>query len=345
MGPVAGILFCGFVVSCFPGKTPEAEPVSREAPKPPEQFLPVDYKGDRAASARITLEELAEAERTSGFSLGMGLTESMLRVEAGDYGGAMIAAYKELSWMYAYGGGLTPEHIEEGLSTALASYQVEGGDGPAGDPSTDSYKRMETAFLASRGILAFHRGQWAEAQRVLDRLFDPEDEPDSFAQWMRLVCVLEGGGAPRTALAAYGAIRARYETFPEYWYRGARHFAAPVRNDYAEICINLAPQGPYGEECRRIIAQGVGLSPAFGQDIMSRLEIEERVTRSIVSEDPGVLKELYPLLALPDNPYTLYAAGALRALAPVEGYREWFAGEAARSSGRLAERLRYISKG
>ena len=71
----------------------------------------MDYDRDPAAAARITLKELAETERSSGFSLGMGLTESMLRVDAGDYGRAMIAAYKELSWMYAYGGGLTPEHI------------------------------------------------------------------------------------------------------------------------------------------------------------------------------------------------------------------------------------------
>jgi hypothetical protein len=341
MVPLAGILFCGSVVSCFTGKAPEAGPVSGPVSGPVE-VLPVDYEGSR--TDLITLGDLAEAERSSGFSPGMGLTESMLRVDAGDYGGAMIAVYKELSWMYAYG-GLRPENIEEGLLTALAPYQDKEGNGPTGDPSTEIYKRMEIAFLASRGILAFHRGQWAEARRILEGLFKPEDEPDSFAQWMRLVCILEEEGASRTTLAAYGAIRARYETFPEYWYRGARHFVGPLRNNYAESCINLAPQGPYGEECRRIIAQAVGLSPASGKDMLSRMEIEERVTRSLAAGNPGVLGELCPLLALPDNPYTLYAAGALRALAPVEGYREWFAGEAARSSGRLAERLLYISKG
>ncbi|MDR2177387.1 MAG: hypothetical protein LBP20_05030 [Treponema sp.] len=349
MVPVVGILFCGSVVSCAAGKAPETVPPGPTAPKPasnPGGFLPVDYENARkdaqAIAGLITLEELAETERSSGFSQGMGFAESMLRTLAGDSAGAMIATYKELFWMYAYG-LLGLEHIEAGLTMALDSYQDEKGTGPQEESAAEA-KRLEAALRASQGILAFNRGQWAEAREVLESLFNPEDEPDSFAQWMRLVCILEEG-APRSALAAYGAIRARYAAFPAYWYRGARHFSSPMRNDYAEKCINLAPQGPFVEECRRIIAQGVGLSPEFGKDLLSRLEIEERVTRSLTSEDPGVLKELCPLLALPDNPYTLYAAGALRALAPVEGYRDWFTEEASRASGRLAERLRYIAQG
>ncbi|MDR3160352.1 MAG: hypothetical protein LBU28_01915 [Spirochaetaceae bacterium] len=344
--PAAGLLFCAFAVSCFIRTAPEAEPAAGPVSNPTE-FLPADYEETKpaatAAAGFMTLEELAEVERSSGFSRGMGFTESALRIKAGDYGGAMIATYKELFWMYAYG-ILAPEHIEDGLIAALSAYRNDAGTGPA-DPSTEASERLQTAILASQGILAFHRGQWAEARGILERLFTPEDEPDSFAQWMRLVCVLEGDGEPRTALAAYGAIRARYESFPAYWYRGARHAAGLIRNDYAEICINLASQGPYVEECRQIIAQGVGLSPELGKDIMSRMEIEDRVRQSLAAEDPGVLRDLCALLALPDNPYTLYAAGALRALAPVEGYREWFTGEASRASGRLAERLRYISKG
>ena len=54
------------------------------------------------------LEEIAELERSGGFVPGLGLAESNLRESSGDYAGAVLAVYKELSWAYGRGeGGVT----------------------------------------------------------------------------------------------------------------------------------------------------------------------------------------------------------------------------------------------
>jgi hypothetical protein len=77
----------------------------------------------------------------------------------------------------------------------------------------------------------------------------------------------------------------------------------------------------------------------------TKFEIEETICRSLNPGDPGILSSLIPLISLPDNPYTVYAVGALRALVSVPKYRDFFNEQAAVSKGRLAERLVYISRG
>lgn len=332
---LAGIV----LTACFPEAL-------RETPPEPEaagtEFLPAAYGGNGTYAA--ALDELAETERSGGFEPGIGLTESMLREGSGDYGGAVIAAYKELSWAYGLGGGITREGIAEGLGAVRSLYESPGENSSPVDPSLGEAER-EKALRAVRGLLAFHHGQWTDARLSLEALFDARDEPDSFAQWMCLVCRLEEGEPSRQVFAAYGAIRARYERFPEYWYRGARNFSGNLRGEYAEGCINLAPRGPFAEECRGILAEALGLSFEEKNNVKTLAEIETSVVRAVASDTPGVLTELFGLLSLHDNPYTLYAAGALRALAVQEDFRTWFAREAAGSSGRLAERLFYISRG
>jgi hypothetical protein len=327
------------LTACFPDAL-------RETPPEPEpagtEFIPAAYRG--AGTYAAALEELAETERSGGFEPGIGLPESMLREGLGDYGGAAIAAYKELSWAYGLGGGITREGIAEGLGAVLSLYEIREENPDLIDPSLGEEER-EKALLAVRGLLAFHHGQWTKARLSLETLFDARDEPDSFAQWMCLVCRLEEGESSRQVFATYGAIRARYERFPEYWYRGARNFSGNLRGEYAEGCINLAPRGPFAEECRGILAETLGLSFEEKNNIRTLAEIETSVVRALSSDTPGVLTELFGLLSLHDNPYTLYAAGAMRALAVQEDFRTWFAREAAASSGRLAERLFYISRG
>ncbi|MDR0590138.1 MAG: hypothetical protein LBG25_06295 [Spirochaetaceae bacterium] len=349
------VLLCFMAAACFPGKNQEAPPEQGAAagailPAPREAGPVPAFPGEPYTAAlgetlsyAAALEELAETERSGGFTPGMGLSESMLREWSGDYGGAVIAAYKELSWAYGYGAGVTKDSMAQGLKTVLSLYETGEGNSALSDPSLGEAARAQ-ALLAARGVLAFHNGAWVQARLSLEGL-DIGDEPDSFARWMSLVCRLEEGEPFRQIMGAYGAIRARYEGFPEYWYRGARHFSGYVRGEYAERCINLAPQGPFAEECRGILAETVGLSVNEGSSIKTRAEIEESITRSTASGSPGVLTELFALLSLQDNPFTLYTAGALRALAIQEDFRNWFTQEAARTSGRLAERLLYISRG
>jgi hypothetical protein len=75
------------------------------------------------------------------------------------------------------------------------------------------------------------------------------------------------------------------------------------------------------------------------------MEIDALVTLAINTGNPLVLENLLSLISLPDNPYTVYAVNALRALTPVPMFRDYFVRQSAYASGRLAERLFYISRG
>jgi hypothetical protein len=317
----------GVVGTAAAGALPE-KPFQSEAalnPKPADSAANAEGQKDLLRS----LEEFAELERSGSYMQGMGLAESGLREDAGDYAGAVAAAFKELSW--AYGKGLVQKDaLEQGLENILA---LEGAPGKEAAPE---------ALEAARGILAFTRERWSEAEGILLSLFDNQDEPDSFAQWMILVCALE---QEHRTTGMYGAIRARYAKFPEYWYRGARAFQGLPAAEYAEQCINLAPAGPFAGECRIILAAAAGLKPEHSVSLRSKSEIEESISLSLNRGNPESLEALLPLLSLPENPYTVYALGALRALAALPKFRDYFSGLAETSSGRLADRLAYICRG
>jgi len=288
-----------------------------------------------------SLDEMAELERSGSWIQGMAITESGLRENAGDTAGAIIAAYKELS--FAYGMGLIQKaDIENGFLNLL---------------NTNS---EEEVIVTTNAVFAFLGGQWEEAVINLGSLFNELDEPDGFGRWMILVCNLEilnrNKDKPsasndlmlienRRVGAAYRSIRARYVPFPEYWYRGARAFPGAIGADYAESCINLSPQGPFAEECRKIIASFIGLRAEDGLSIKTKREIESIITTSVNTGNPYILDTLLPLIGLPENPYTVYAVNALRSINGIRGFKDYFNGKAAAASGRLAERLLYISRG
>jgi hypothetical protein len=288
-----------------------------------------------------SLDEMAELERGGSWIQGIALAESGIRENAGDFAGAVAAAYKEFS--FAYGMGLIQKaDIVNGLLNLLNS------------------NSEETVTKTTHVILAFLEERWDEAAPILVSLFDELDEPDGFGRWMRLVCALEISirdqgktdlesetttREVRRATAAYRSIRARYASFPEYWYRGARAFSGAIAADYAENCINLSPQGPFAAECRKILASYAGLRIEDGLSIRTKREIESIITLSVNSGNPQVLDNLLPLIGLPENPYTVYAVSALRSIINIQGFRDYFNRQAAASSGRLAERLLYICRG
>jgi len=275
------------------------------------------------------LDELAELERTGTWLQGMALTESSLRENAGDYAGAVAAAYKELAW--AYGMGLIQKSdLEQGLINVLS---VQG---------------KETVTLAANSIIAFFNERWDEAAAGLRPLFNDFDEPDGFGRWMMLVCELEKNIASeaqdRKTAAAYRSIRARYAQFPEYWYRGARAFSGVIAAEFAENCINSSPQGPFAQESRKILASYMGLRIEDNTSLLTKREIESIISQSVNSNNPQILDSLLPLISLPDNPYTVYAVGALRSLTGNHVFRDYFNRQASSARGRLAERLSFISR-
>jgi len=293
---------------------------------PQAAVLARPQEGADLSSYYRSLDELAEIERAGSWFQGMALTESGIRESAGDFAGAVAAAYKEMAW--AYGRGMIQKaDIEQALQNIL------------------SIKSEADVVAAANAVLSFSGERWAQAGAVLETLFDETEEPDGFASWMILVCALEKDREDRRAGAAYKSIRARYVQFPEYWYRGARAFSGAVAAEYAENCINSSPQGPFADDCRKILASFTGLKIEDGLSLRTKREIEAVISQSVNSADPQVLDSLLPLIGLPDNPYTIYAVGALRALTSVPAFRNYFTGQAAASSGRLAERLSYICRG
>ena len=286
----------------------------------------------------LSLVQIAETERAGAYFPGLALAESDLREKAGDYAGAAVAAYKELAWAYACGSA-TAAMVAEGLQNTLVLFN---------DAFLPSGPARDSGAAAIRGCMAFSRGEWNEAERSLAELCRPDEEPDSFLNWMLLVCSLEQDHERKDVLTAYGAIRARYTRFPGYWYRGARAFSSDknISVVYAEQCINASPQGPYAAECRLILGEHLGFPPdrkGPASALRTRTEIENVIRASVALNDPKKLRDLFPLMALPDNPYTLYAMDAIKALLPVPEFRAFFIGGAIESDGRLGERLSYIA--
>ncbi|MCL2229670.1 MAG: hypothetical protein FWC01_01095 [Treponema sp.] len=271
------------------------------------------------------LDELAELERTGTWLQGMALTESSLRENAGDYAGAVTAAYKELARAYGMG-SIQKSDLDRGLLNVLA---VQG---------------EEIVTKTANAIIAFSNGRWDEAAAGLKPIFNELDEPDGFGRWMILVCALEKNPHDRQAAAAYRSIRARYAQFPEYWYRGARAFSGAIAAEFAENCINSSPQGPFAQESRKILASYTGLRIEDGVSLLTKREIESIISQSVNSNNPQILDSLLPLIGLPDNPYTVYAVGALRSLSNVPAFRDYFNRQASFARGRLAERLIFIGR-
>ncbi|MCL2808617.1 MAG: hypothetical protein FWD24_00985 [Treponema sp.] len=318
----AAVTFCFSACALSASKTTNAEQINWAA-----KGLPPPADGVALTSLLQKLDELAELERAGTWIQGMALSESGIRENAGDYAGAVAAAYKELA--LAYGRGfIQKSDLENGLLNLLA---VKGD---------------ESVTVAASSILAFLNEKWDEAGTGLMSLFNhlELDEPDGFGRWMILVCALEKDKSDKRAGAAYRSIRARYAQFPEYWYRGARVFSGIIAAEFAENCINSSPQGPFANECRLILASHTGLNPNDGLSIKTKLEIDSIIAQSVNSGNPQVLDSLFSLISLPDNPYTVYAVGIFCSLTSYPGFRDYFNLQAASAKGRLFERLSYICR-
>lgn len=340
---IAPVMFLAMLCTACAGAVASSEAMINAEVLPVDTDIIAGSAGNRekpaASDTALSLERIAELERAGSYFPGLGLAESTLREKAGDYAGAAVAAYKELSWAYGNGSAAI-EQVGEGLQNAISlSAALPAFNGSATE--------------ALKGCMAFAEGDWERAEELLEGICSTGEEPDSFLRWMLLVCVLEKGADTPAARQAYGAIRARYASFPEYWYRGARAFSpGSIAASYAEQCINVSPRGPFAADCRRILADHLGLISSdryiksdICSDVLTRAEIEFIIRASVSMNNPAILEELYPLMALPENPYTLYAMGALKALAAVPEFRSFFIDGAVKSPGRLGERLTYIARG
>jgi hypothetical protein len=113
-------------------------------------------------------------------------------------------------------------------------------------------------------------------------------------------------------------------------------------SEYAERCIDLAPQGPYADEARVWLAKAVGLKAQDGPALRTKAEIEALLQRALGSNQAEALGDLYPLLSLPDNPYTFFALAAMGSVAQEGPFKPYFTASLKNATGRLAERLRFV---
>ncbi|MDR2601133.1 MAG: hypothetical protein LBC53_01570 [Spirochaetaceae bacterium] len=320
-------------------------------------FKPENY-GERE---RAALDAISEFERSNGFLPGMGLAESTLRENAGDYSGAVTAAFKELQWAYSYGGlagdgkadkkPMEKKAVKDGLQKIKTLYLDKE---KAPDVSMENKMR---AILICNALLDFTDGRYEKTLSSLKEMsLDTDDEPDDFLHWVRLVCEGEinisdaDSRRARYRNAEYAAIRARYSSFPPYWYFGARHTTGAVSAEFAERCIDLFPEGPYAKEARYILASYSGLNLSEGPVFLTKKEIEQTVMEAVNNGDPSLLTPLLPLAGLPDNYWTAYATGAMRGVAELEPFKEWFLTQQekiknSKRESRLFERLNYIVRG
>ncbi len=261
------------LILCIPACTKNEEPqptqsvrqIQREQTASAVEAQSVSQEAESAMDAD-SLDKIAELERSGQYSPGLGFAESGIRERAGDYAGAVVAAYKEMAWSFALGdtgaeGAVTLEQIKEGLNSISALYSVEKGS------SVEDFRR--NAHAAVTAVSYFIDRKWTDAKDSLESLFADDEEADSFAQWMILVCSLEQGDASRAERSRYGAIRSRYEYFPEYWYHLARYLNDDAaRMDAAERCIFLASRGPYASECRALIAEIFNIEDSLSSSIL-----------------------------------------------------------------------------
>ncbi|MCL2139429.1 MAG: hypothetical protein FWH41_07865 [Treponema sp.] len=285
------------------------------------------YEDEIKKSLRL-LDEMAELERTGIYLKGVGFTECELLEKTGNYPGALLAFYKELSNGYGHG------ERELSYITDIMERMLTEEDLPD----------EENVRPVAQAIYDFLHGRWEEAEKKLSAIFTEDIELDSFCQFMILSCKLEKNPLDKKTEYVYRAIRTRYSFYPEYWYRGARLFTGNIAIQFAENCINLAPNGPFTPECRNLLAALTGLNNEDGFSIKSTSEIENLISNAVNTGNPEILNDLLPLINLPENPFTMHAINALKPLAFNPVFNDYFKHHAALSSGRLAERLTYLSR-
>lgn len=287
------------------------------------------------------LQNLAEEERLGGFKPGMGLAESSIREQTGDLAGAVFAAFKDLFFAYQYG-YLSKSQVDERLAEVGKQFPEQ--------------KAVHAALGACRALISGDAEEGLAQLGMIDFASPAASYGlDDFPRWMERVFILSINNSDNGRIGSseernkiwdeYLATRSRYINYPLYWLVLSRNSRGAQQMDGAERCVSLAPKGPYADAGRALLAQLTGLSNKDNAAIKTRLEIESIIETAVASGSGEELNKLLPLLALPDNPYTLFALGACRGLATQENFARYFQDEMKKSSGRLHERLRYILGG
>lgn len=324
-GPLCLALFVLVTMHGVPEEQKAALPRHSAA----QEVLTSEADKDEASAVSEALKIIADRERDGVYIPGLALQEAALHESDGDAGAALLAAFRELLWAYI----LLPVDDEHALDKEQLLERIAG--------AAALYPDNEQLCTVHNALASYIKEDWQHAADLLASCIHEDDEPDAFVHFLHLSCLLEAGHDDESLRRSFALLRGRYESFPLYWFYAARFGSR--RLEAAEHCIALSPKGPYAQGARSILAELSGLEASDAEHLRIRAEIENAIEKSLSAKDPSLLHVLFPLLALPDNPFTLYALSSFRVLSEAHEYSLFFMDQSKQSSGRLAERLRYAS--
>ncbi len=274
------------------------------------------------------LAALAAWERRLGYRPGMGQTESFIYDALGRLDLALLASGKDM--IYGRSQALHPAEEVRSFLELLALLAAD-------------LNQTETVRAAALALEAYFREDWkalAEALSGTDINSGGLRDADSFSRYLGAVADLALNGT----MESYEPMQARYAALPDYWFWLGRFGNDPgLARHAAERCIVLSPGGFFNGRAREILALGYGLSKGAGKALLVPAELEDLTAKAVAGRDWESLKACFPLLALEDNPLSLFALGMLKGLASDKAVRSFLLAERDKSSGRLAERLNYAA--
>lgn len=263
------------------------------------------------------------------YESGTGTVESGLREALGDFAGAVFAAYMELS--YSYSMGLIDEKsLAAGLSGVKATFAAR--------------KEKDEVYAALACIDLWEKRDYKGCVLKLTGVKAASD-PSSFGAWMTEACRLALSPADLNVMKEYAAQEKRYSNFPDYWRRAALALAGADEGGSrtaAERCIALSPSGPYALPARKILVASFGFPKEDPAKLLVKSEVDTVVYKALASREPSLLSKLLPLLDLPDNPFTMYALGAMKGLADDAAFASGISELGKGAGKRVAERIAYI---
>ena len=263
------------------------------------------------------------------YEAGTGTVESGLREAMGDFAGAVFAAYKELSYSLSMG-FIDDKAVATGLLGVKTTFEAR--------------KEKDDVFAALACIELWQKKDYKACVQKLSGMKAVLD-PSSFGAWMLGACRLSLSPADLNILKAYAAEERRYASFPEYWKRAAVALAGVDEagsRAAAERCIALSPSGPNALPARRILTESFGFPKEDPAKMLIKAEVDSIVYKALVSREPSLLSRLLPLLDLPDNPFTMYALGAMKGIAEDATFASGIAALGKGAGKRVAERIAYI---
>jgi tetratricopeptide (TPR) repeat protein len=261
------------------------------------------------------LEVLSDRELEHGYALGLGLQQSAVYEQTGQFGEAVIAAAKDMEYRRSL--GLVKD------TRVLENLQRLSGILPAGSSAPPGRGQA-----ATRAFTAFVRGQW---RQCVSALAEPDDETRlPFADYLLLASLLEIGGAEPEVLAAYRGLEPRFLLLPAYHYHlwrglkaGAGSYDIFSARTVLETCILLAPRARYARKSRAELGLLLGMSAREGEKLLLGAELDALYDRLASGADPKILKPALDMLPLPGSIYRTAAVMLLEKARGLPGVADY----------------------